>query len=197
MDALVFNGKKITFENEKIKDIKALKDYYNAELDSEIDKKFIKTIATATVINQKQGKLGKQYDKKSPEEISIIVEKGVNNSKVRYKTGNGDMGQVDAVSYIVDKNTARIKTAIDVFSTNTGAAAGSKVGSVIGSIFGPAGAALGGALGGVVGGIGGKAIGKVINKGVDMVASEVKSAVRAVSGAVSSFCSSVASFFGL
>jgi len=197
-----------TFEiDTKHKEIKAVKEYFEEKLDSEYDKKFKTAVAVATDIAKNNNLLPISLEDKTPEEISMIVDKGVTSAKVAYKLANGELNAMDAVEYTIDRNTAILNSAIVTATTKYGGVIGGKVGGFIGSIFGPIGTVTGTAIGTVVGKFAGNKIGGLINKGVKKVASVaksvassvvsgVKSVVSSVSNAVSSACSSVASFFG-
>ncbi len=191
----------------KHKEIKAVKEYFEAKLDSDYDKEFKTAVSVATEIAKDKDLLPPSLKDKTPEEISMIVDKGVTSAKVAYKLANGELNAMDAIEYTIDRNTAILNSAIVTATTKYGGAIGGKVGGFIGSIFGPAGTVTGTAIGTVVGKFAGNKIGGLINKGVKKVASVaksvassvvsgVKSVVSSVGNAVSSACSSVASFFG-
>ncbi|MBX2976242.1 MAG: hypothetical protein KF721_08910 [Ignavibacteriaceae bacterium] len=199
LGAIVFEKGSIKL-NETHKEIQAVKDYFNAQLDSPRDQAFKKAISTATVIAQENDLLPKQLKDKSPDEISMIVDKGVTAAKIAYKLGNGELSPLDAVEYTIDRNVAVLNSAITKTCTRVGGTVGGKVGAAIGSIFGPAGTVAGAAIGTVVGKVGGFIVGKVIGEGVKKVASAVKSAFSSAWEGVKSIASSawegVKSFFG-
>ena len=192
----------------KHKEIKAVKEYFEEKLDSDYDKQFKTAVSVATEIAKNKDLLPPSLKDKTPEEISMIVDKGVTSAKVAFKLANGELNAMDAVEYTIDRNTAILNSAIVTATTKYGGIAGGKVGGFIGSIFGPAGTVAGTAIGTVVGKFAGNFVGGLINKGVKKIASVaksvgssvvsgVKSVVSSVGNAVSSACSSVASFFGL
>ncbi len=199
------NGK---FEiDTKHKEIKAVKEYFEVKLDSDYDKQFKTAISVATEIAKNKDLLPPSLKDKTPEEISMIVDKGVTSAKVAYKLANGELNAMDAVEYTIDRNTAILNSAIVTATTKYGGVIGGKVGGFVGSIFGPAGTIAGTAIGTVVGKFAGNKIGGLINKGIKKVASvaksvassvisSAKSIVKSVGSAISSACSSVASFFG-
>ena len=199
------NGK---FEiDTKHKEIKAVKEYFEVKLDSDYDKKFKTAVSVATEIAKNKDLLPPSLKDKTPEEISMIVDKGVTSAKVAYKLANGELNAMDAVEYTIDRNTAILNSAIVTATTKYGGVIGGKVGGFVGSIFGPAGTIAGTVIGTVVGKFAGNKIGGLINKGVKEVASvaksvassvisSAKSVVKSVGSAISSACSSVASFFG-
>jgi len=191
----------------KHKEIKAIKEYFEAKLDSDYDKKFKTAVSVATEIAKNKELLPPSLKDKTPEEISMIVDKGVTSAKVAFKLANGELNAMDAVEYTIDRNTAILNSAIVTATTKYSGVVGGKVGGFVGSIFGPAGTVAGTAIGTVVGKFAGAKIGGLINKGVKKIASVaksvassvvsgVKSVVSSVGNAISSACSSVASFFG-
>ncbi len=191
----------------KHKEIKAVKEYFEAKLDSDYDKQFKTAVSVATEIAKNKDLLPPSLKDKAPEEISMIVDKGVTSAKVAYKLANGELNAMDAVEYTIDRNTAILNSAIVTATTKYGGVAGGKVGGFIGSIFGSAGTIAGTAIGTVVGKFAGAKVGEFINTGVKKIASVaksvassvvsgVKSVAKSVGNAISSACSSVASFFG-
>jgi len=195
LGAIVFEKGSIKIDDTH-KEIQAVKDYFNAKLDSPTDKSFKKAVSTATVIAQEKDLLPKQLKDKTPDEIAMIVDKGVTAAKVAYKLGNGELSPLDAVEYTIDRNVAVLNSAITRTCTRVGGAVGGKVGATIGSIFGPAGTVAGAAIGTVVGKVGGYVVGKVICEGVKKVASAVKSACSAVWEGVKSFVSTLTGWLG-
>ena len=199
LGAIVFENGKVKIDD-KHKDIKAVKDYFESKLDSEKDKDFKKAVSAATVIAQKNNFLPKQIANKTPDEIAMIVDKGVTAAKVAYKLGNGEVSPLDAVEYTIDRNVAVLNSAITKTCTRVGGVVGGRVGGVIGSVFGPAGTVTGAAIGTVVGKAGGYLAGKIIGKGVEKVASAVKSVAKSAWEGVKSVASNVgnkiSSWFG-
>jgi hypothetical protein len=199
LGAIVFEKGSVKIDDTH-KEIKAVKDYFNAQLDSPTDKAFKKAISTATVIAQEKDLLPKHLKDKSPDQIAMIVDKGVTAAKVAYKLGSGELSPLDAVEYTIDRNVAVLNSAITKTCTRVGGVVGGKVGAAIGSIFGPAGTVAGAAIGTVVGKVGGYVVGKVIGEGVKKVASAVKSvcssAWEGVKSVASSAWSGIKSFFG-
>lgn len=188
LGAVVFENGKIKIDD-KHKEIKAVKDYFEAKLDSPQDKPFKKAVSAATVIGQKNGFFPNQIFDKTPDEVAMIVDKGVTAAKVAYKLGNGELSPLDAVEYTIDRNVAVLNSAITTTCTRVGGAVGGKVGAVIGSVFGPAGTVAGAAIGTVVGKVGGYIVGKVIGEGVKKIAGAVKSVVSAAWEGVKSVAS--------
>jgi len=176
LGAITFEKSGLKF-NKEHKEIKAVKDYFKEKLDSPKDREFKKNVTTATIITKEKG-LFKPLNKKTPEEISVIVDKGVTAAKVAYKVGKGELSPIDAVEYTIDRNVAILNSTIVIYTTIKGAAIGASVGAAIGSIFGPAGTIAGAAIGTVVGKVGGYVVGKVIGEGTRKVATAVKSVAK-------------------
>lgn len=187
----------IVFENGSVgidqthKEIQAVKDYFNAQLDSPNDKAFKKAVSTATIIAQEKDLLPKQLKEKSADEIAILVDKGVTAAKVAYKLGKGEISPIDTIEYTIDRNVAILNSVITKFCTKTGGKIGEKVGSAIGSIFGSVGTFVGAKIGKVVGKVGGFFVGKVIGKGVKIVANAAKSVCSRAWNGVKSVASNV------
>ena len=175
----------------KHKEIKAVKEYFEAKLDSDYDKQFKTAVSVATEIAKHKDLLPPSLKDNTPEEISMIVDKGVTSAKVAYKLANGELNAMDAVEYTIDRNTAILNSAIVTATTKYGGVAGGKVGGFIGSIFGPAGTIAGTAIGTVVGKFAGNFVGGLINKGVKKIASVAKSVASSVVSGVKSVVSSV------
>lgn len=191
----------------KHQEIKAVKQYFEEKLDSPYDKNFKKAISVATEIAKDKDLLPKQVKNKTPEEISMIVDKGMTSAKVAYKLAKGELNPMDAVEYTIDRNTAILNSAIVTTTTKYGGAIGGKVGGFIGSVFGPAGTIVGTTIGTVVGKVAGHAVGKFISTGVKKIASVAKSVASSIGSGIQSVVStignglksgwnSVTSFFG-
>jgi len=184
-----------TFEiDTKHKEIQAVKKYFEAKLDSDYDKQFKTAISVATEIAKNRDLFPPSLKDKTPEEITMIVDKGVTSAKVAYKLENGELNAIDAVEYMIDRNTAILNSAIVKATTKYGGVIGGKVGGFVGSIFGPSGTIAGTEIGRVVGKFAGAKVGGMINTGVKKVASVAKSVVSSVVSGVKSVAKSVGSF---
>ncbi len=175
----------------KHKEIEAVKEYFETKLDSDYDKQFKTAVSVATEIAKNRDLLPPSLKEKTPEEISMIVDKGVTSAKVAYKLANGELNAMDAVEYTIDRNTAILNSAIVVSTTKYGGVIGGKVGGFIGTIFGPAGTIAGTAIGTVVGKFAGNFVGGLINKGVKKIASVAKSVASSLVSGVKSVATSV------
>lgn len=187
----------IVLENGKIKlddthkEIKAVKDYFEAELDSPQDKTFKKAVSTATVIGQKNGLLPKQMADKTPDEVAMIVDKGVTDAKVAYKLGNGELSPLDAVEYTIDRNVVILNSAITTKCTEAGGIIGGRIGGRIGSIFGHTGTVAGTVIGTVIGKVGGYKVGKAVGEGVRKFVNAAKNVCECVRSCVVGACNDV------
>jgi len=179
LGAIIFDNGKITIDD-KQKEIKAVKDYFEAKLDSQQDKIFKKAVSAATIIGQKTGLLPKQIADITPDEVAMIVDKGVTEAKIAYKLENGDISSLDAVEYVIDRNTVVLDSVITRTCTKVGEKVGEKVGAAIGSIFGPAGTEAGKVIGAVVGKAGGFVVGKMISEGFKKITCVAKSIVKSI-----------------
>jgi len=94
LGAIVFENSQIKIE-QKHKEIKVVKDYFEAKLDSPLDLSFKKAIATATVIAQNKKILPKVILDKTPDEIAMIVDRGVTSAKIAYKLGKGELSPIE------------------------------------------------------------------------------------------------------
>ncbi len=159
----------------KHKEIEAVKKYFEAKLDSDYDKNFKKAIAVATDIAKDRDLLPPSMKDKSPEEIAIIVDKGVTSVKVAYKLAKGELNPIDAVEYTINRNTVILNSTIVTTTTKYGGLIGGKIGGFIGSVFGINGTIVGVQIGTIVGKSAGQKVGEFISKGVKKVASVAKS----------------------
>jgi uncharacterized protein YcfJ len=199
LGAIAFEKGGISID-QKHKEVKAVREYFDEKLDAPSDRYFKKAVSVATTIAQDRDMLPKRLKNKSPDEIAIMVDKGVTAAKVAYKVANNELSPLDAVEYTIDRNVAALNSAITRTCTNTGGAVVGKVGAAIGSIFGPVGTAVGAAVGTVVGKVGGYAVGRAVSKGIEIVADVAKSVCSSIWEGVKSVVSSawegVKSFFG-
>jgi len=179
----------------KHKEIKAVKEYFETKLDSDYDRNFKKAISVAINIAKNKDLLPEELKDKTPDEIAIIVDKGVTSAKVAYKLAQAELNPIDAVEYIIDRNTAILNSAIVRVTTKYGGLVGGKIGGYIGSIFGPAGTVTGTAIGTTVGKLAGYEVGEFISKGVKKLASGAKSIANKAWDRVKSTGSKVASLF--
>jgi hypothetical protein len=183
---IIEDNELIKFENID-KEIQAVKDYFEADFVSPKNLKFKKAVSTAAVIAQKKNLLSDKYKDKSPEEISLIVDRGVTTAKVMYQVGKNKLSALNGLEYIIDRNVSILNTVIVKTTTKYGEYFGGNVGAAIGSIFGPAGTVAGATIGAIVGKASGNAIGKLIGEGVKKVSKAVISGIKYVKDKVGNF----------
>lgn len=174
----------------KHKEIQAVKEYYEEKLDSNYDKAFKTAVSVVVDIAKNKDLLPPSFKDKTPEDIAMIVDKGLTSAKVAYKVANGELNTMDAVEYMIDRNTAILNSIIVTTTTKHGGLIGGKIGATIGSIFGPAGIVAGTAIGTVVGKYAGHKVGEFINEGVRKVANVAKSVAKDIGSKISSGASS-------
>jgi len=177
LGALTFEDGTIVIDKDH-KEIQAIKEYFEAGLDSGNDKAFKKAISIAILIGREKGILPDKILQKSPEEIGIIADRGITATKVAYKVGRGELSPLDAMEYTIDHNVAVLNSSITNACVKYGSTLGGKVGGTIGSVFGPAGTRIGTAIGRVVGEAGGHVVGQYICEGVKKVVSVAKSVAK-------------------
>ncbi|MGB1262408.1 MAG: hypothetical protein ACPG52_05810 [Cognaticolwellia sp.] len=186
--------------NENITEVKAVKEYFEAELDSSKDALFKKAITTLTILAQKQNLISLGNSSDTPEELSMMVDKGVTQAKVAYKLGKGELSPIDAIEYTVDRNVVILNSAITTTCSRVGGKIGAKLGAIVGSVFGPSGTLIAGRIGDVIGKKAGYVVGKYVGEGVKKVATVAKSvatnAWNSVKSTVSNVTSKVKSWFG-
>jgi hypothetical protein len=156
------------------KEIPAVKDMLEAELDSLQDEDLKKVIAAGTILLQRRS--GKKIY--TPEEITQIADSGVSAVKTVYKVGTGELDPTKATDILVDAAAAQTATVVKRTCETVGESLGTKVGIVIGKVFGPAGATIGAKIGGIVGKLGGRLVGEVIVPAVKTVAKVAKTVVK-------------------
>lgn len=110
---------------------------------------------------------------------AIIIE----NAKVIYKLGNGDITPIEAVDGMGEATTIGVASHIGFLS-------GVELGTTLGSIV----PGIGNIIGGIVGAIAGSVIGKTVYNGAKRI---IKGAVSTVKSVGSAICSGVKSFFKL
>lgn len=110
---------------------------------------------------------------------AIIIE----NAKVLYKLGNGDITPIEAVDGMGEATTIGV-------ASHFGFLTGAELGATLGSIA----PGIGNVIGGIVGSIAGSVVGKAVYNGAKRI---VKGAVSTVKSIGSAICSGVKSFFKL
>lgn len=137
-------------------------------------------ISGALVVAAKNGLLGAALRNTPAGLITNIACVGLQNAKVLYKLGKGELTGEEAIDAIGN-------TTVSATMAIAGATKGAAVGAAIGIVLGPIGAAVGGFVGGVAGGMAGGKIGEVVysaSKVVAKVAIRVAATVAQSAGRV-------------
>ncbi|WP_338881237.1 hypothetical protein WHX56_11230 [Achromobacter veterisilvae] len=113
------------------------------------------SVSGALVVAVKNGWLGAALRNTPAGLIANIACVGLQNAKVLYKLGKGELTQADALDEI-GNTTVTATVAI------MGATKGAALGAALGTVFGPVGTLVGGFVGGVAGGIAGGHIGEKV-----------------------------------
>lgn len=182
--------------DENHKEIEAVKKYYEEKLDSKYDLAFKKATSVAFDIAKENNLLPDILKDKTSDEVAILVDRGLTTSKLAYKVANGEINQIDAVEYTIDRSVSVLNSIVVATTTKYGGQVGTFLGSKVGAIFGPVGAIFGAKIGNIVGKYAGRAVGTLINKGVSMVASGVKSVVKSIGSGIKAVGSTIASWLG-
>jgi len=132
-----------------------LKAFFDSSLRSTAQTAAQVAVSGAVVVAVKNGWLGAALRNTPAGLITHIACLGLQNAKVLYKLGKGELTQGEALDVIGN-------TTITTCMAIAGATQGASVGAAIGTVFGPLGTAVGGFAGGVAGGIAGSKVGEVI-----------------------------------
>lgn len=193
LEAIITGNEPPSTTSTRQNEIQAIKKYFEEELDSDYDIKIKKAISIATDIAKTKNLLSSQLKDKTPDEIAIIVDKGLTSAKLAYKLANNELNTIDAIEYTIDRNTAILNSAITRTTTKYGGLIGGKIGGWIGSIFGPTGTIAGTSIGRTIGKYAGHKIGSLISQGAKTIASTAKSiaknTVETIKDIARSFCS--------
>lgn len=177
----------------KVEENPVIKKYFEDKLDSERDLNFKKATSIAVYIAGKKGVLPQAADK-TADEIALITDKSLTETKVAYKVANKELNPLDAAEYLVDRSVSVINSAIVVKTTLAGGMIGSSIGGFIGSVFGPTGSALGVKIGGTLGKMAGYKVGELISEGVKRVGDAVKSMASKIWDGAKSISRKIASY---
>lgn len=158
-----------------------LREFFESSLRSTAQTAAQVAVSGAIVVAVKNGWLGLALCNTPAGLITNIACVGLQNAKVLYKLGKGELTQGEALDVI---GNTTVTTSMAIAGATQGAAAG----AAIGTVFGPLGTAVGGFVGGVAGGIAGSTIGEVIysagktlaKSAVKVLASATESAGRAI-----------------
>lgn len=141
----------------------------------------------------KNGWLGKALQGTPVGHIANAVCVGIENVKVLYKLGKGEITGKEAIDQAGNATCSLV-------GGLAGAAKGGSIGAAIGSCLGPVGTAIGAVAGGVVGSIAGSTAGQAVWGGAKAICKGVVSVGRSIcsgiGSAVSSIGRGIASFLG-
>lgn len=147
-----------------------LKEFFESSLRATTQTAAQVAVSGAVVVAVKNGWLGSALRNTPAGLITNIACVGLQNAKILYKLGKGELTQGEALDAIGN-------TTVTTSMAIAGATKGASVGAAIGTVFGPIGTAAGGFVGGVAGGIAGGQIGEVLYNAGKAVA---KTAVKVV-----------------
>lgn len=154
-----------------------LKEFFESSLRAATNTAAQVAVSGAVVVAVKNGWLGTALRHTPAGLITNIACVGLQNAKILYKLGKGELTGEEAMDAIGN-------TTVTTTMAIAGATKGAAVGAAIGTVFGPIGTAVGGFVGGVAGGIAGSSIGEVVYEAGKTVArTAVKVAARALEGA--------------
>ncbi len=105
---------------------------------------------------------------------------GIENLKVLWKYGKGEMSETQAINQA-------IKTTTSFAAGLASGTYGGSVGAAIGTVLGPVGTIVGGTVGSVVGYIGGSVIGNAVYEGAKKIVSAVGKACSSIARGICSF----------
>ena len=154
-----------------------LKEFFESSLRAGTNTAAQVAVSGAVVVAVKNGWLGAALRNTPAGLITNIACVGLQNAKVLYKFGKGELTGEEAVDAIGN-------TTVTTTMAIAGATKGASLGAAIGTVFGPVGTAIGGFVGGVAGGIAGGQIGEVVYEaGKSVARTATRLAVAVLEGA--------------
>lgn len=176
-----------------------LKEFFESSLRATTQTAAQVAVSGAVVVAVKNGWLGAALRNTPAGLITNIACVGLQNAKILYKLGKGELTQSEALDAIGN-------TTVTTSMAIAGATKGASLGAAIGTVFGPIGTAVGGFVGGVAGGIAGGQIGEIVYEAgktmaktaVKVVASIAEGAGRTIESigrGISNFASSLLSLW--
>ncbi|MCU1733603.1 MULTISPECIES: hypothetical protein [unclassified Pseudomonas] len=154
-----------------------LKEFFDSSLRAGTNTAAQVAVSGAVVVAVKNGWLGAALRGTPAGLITNIACVGLQNAKILYKLGKGELTGEEAVDAIGN-------TTVTTTMAIAGATKGASLGAAIGTVFGPVGIAVGGFVGGVAGGIAGGQIGEVVySAGKAVAKTALKTVARVVEGA--------------
>lgn len=153
-----------------------LREFFESSLRSSTQTAAQVAVSGAVVVAVKNGWLGGVLRNTPAGLITNIACVGMQNAKILYKLGKGELTGEEAIDAIGN-------TTVTTTMAIAGATKGAGIGAAIGTVFGPVGSAVGGFVGGVVGGIAGSSIGETVYEaGKSVARAAVQVAARVVDG---------------
>lgn len=125
-----------------VKELKIVKDYYDAPSGSPEEEKLKKAISAAVIIARDKGKPVPGLTDKNATEIAAHVDTALTYSKALYLIGEGKMDSYELVSHLVDKAAARIVPVLDNLIDKYAVPAATAVVKAIAIVYPPAQAVL-------------------------------------------------------
>ena len=155
-----------------------LKEFVESAVKSGAGASVTVALTGATVVAVKKGWLGTLLKGAKSNVIANSVCIAVENVKILWKLGTGEITGEEALDMAGNANCALAGSLIL-------GAKGASLGSAVGAVFGPPGAVIGGVVGGVIGGIAGSVVGEAIYNGAKAVCSAIENVGRKIGRAVS------------
>ena len=169
-----------------------LKEFVSSSLQSAGGAGLAVAVTGGVTVAVKSGWLGKALRGTPAGTIANAVCIGVENVKILYKLGKGEITGTQALDQAGNATCS-------LLGGMAGGAKGAALGASLGAALGPIGAAIGAAAGAVVGGIAGSTVGEMIYSGAKKVVKAVGSAIvstgRAISGGIKSVVRGIARLF--
>ncbi|WP_459720316.1 hypothetical protein [Paraburkholderia sp. 2C] len=173
----------------------AMNEFFQSSVKSGAHAGLMVAVVGGIVVAVKNGWLGTLVKNTPAGRIANIVFIGMENAKILYKLGRGELSAPEALEAMAETTTVAL-------ASLAAAAEGTLLGAEIGMVFGPWGALVGGFVGGLVGGFAGgtvartmfaaqKAVAKAATHVLKDVASVAADGVRHAAKAVASVFSAV------
>lgn len=152
-----------------------LREFFTSSLSSCTHVGIQVAVSGGLVVAAKSGWLGQVFKKTPAGRVADMAYIGLQNAKVLYKLGTGELTNAEALD-------AMGATTVDCILSLAAASEGATMGLAIGSLLGPVGAAVGGFVGGVAGGIAGSAVAGAVYEGSKRIARQaIDTAAKAMS----------------
>lgn len=93
----------------------SMKDFLDSPMTGKKSRDVKKIAAAALLIGDETGAEGMpDANLEEPENIGVLADEGLDNVKLRYKVGNGQMNVSNVIEYYIDKGAAKVKTLVDI-----------------------------------------------------------------------------------